>query len=48
MIRHKISQIEDEIFELKSNGSLQSYSNQNENYQDKEIKVLNKNLKDRL
>lgn len=33
---------------MKSNGNHQMNTNQNETYQDKEVKVLNKNLKDRL
>lgn len=48
MIKNKISEIEDEIFEIQSNKNIQGSRLPNENYQDKEVKVLNKNLKDRL
>lgn len=47
MIKNKIGEIEDEIFEMKSLGHIAG-SQISENYQDKEVKVLNKNLKDRL
>lgn len=46
MIKAKIAQIEDEIFDMRS-GQLASTTS-NDNYQDKEVKVLNRNLKDRL
>ena len=47
MIRGKIADIEDEVFEMKSMGHI-SASSQGDSYQDKEVRVLNKNLKDRL
>ena len=47
MIKNKIGEIEDEIFEMRSMKHITA-SNSNENYQDKEVKVLNKNLKDRV
>ena len=47
MIKNKIGEIQDEIFEMKSMKSI-SNSSPAQSYQDKEVKVLNKNLKDRL
>ena len=46
MIKNKIADIEDEIFEIKSSRNI--HPSPSENYQDKETRVLNKNLKDRL
>ena len=48
MIKNRIGDIEDEIFEMKSMKSINTPSRDSENYQEKEVKVLNKNLKDRL
>lgn len=45
LIRNKINQLEDEIFEMKS---FPNNTPAPQNYQEKEVKVLNKNLKDRL
>jgi hypothetical protein len=47
MIKAKIADIEDQIFEIKSMKHVTT-SSPSETYQDKEVKVLNKNLKDRL
>lgn len=47
MIKDKISEIQDDIFEMKENSMRKGLKN-SLTYEEKEIKVTNKNLRDRL
>ena len=46
MIKDKISEVEDDIFEMKENSMKKGLKN-SLTYEEKEIKVTNKNLRDR-
>ena len=49
MIKNKITEIEDEIFELKSNVQDKKMKEEKGySFEEKEIKVMNRNLKERL